>query len=435
MKSYAKRKPTGKDNLARPATAQDSAAFGGLPETLNQSSRVQAQLQLDRSLNQRKENDTGMPDGLKSGIEELSGLSLDSVKVHYNSPQPAQLNALAYAQGTDIHVAPGQEQHLPHEAWHVVQQSQGRVQPTTQAQGVDVNDDPGLEREADLMGARATSDRAPVQRRPQAKPAGSSVVQGVFIVDGKAEGNPFAVIQGVQTLQPGFNKKLLQTIVLGLQGKAASEDISEADIFSVYDKVQQELIENIKADRLALEEGNAFMGGEENRARFGRMERMHSGAEPGFENFAKDFAPIFRGMTPKQALAVLEHKTFGGQPPSAEDREPPSEKEAQAQTGENVKNTGHGILEEWSMSPQRGFATGGFMLGAMVRRAKARFPKSGSLAERVGEQGVTGWVDQPLEEVGILEAGREPVGDPFEAAVEALSKLVGQKRYNMADKL
>lgn len=103
-----------------------------------------------------KPNNTGLPDNLKSGIENLSGLSMDSVRVHYNSSQPAQLNALAYAQGTDIHVAPGQEQHLPHEAWHVVQQAQGRVQPTMQMkEGVPINDDKGLEHEADVMGAKA----------------------------------------------------------------------------------------------------------------------------------------------------------------------------------------------------------------------------------------------------------------------------------------
>ncbi|MER0172001.1 MAG: DUF4157 domain-containing protein [Nitrosomonas sp.] len=101
-------------------------------------------------------NNTGLPDNLKSGIESLSGMSMDSVRVHYNSSQPAQLNALAYAQGTDIHVAPGQEQHLPHEAWHVVQQAQGRVQPTMQMkEGVPINDDRGLEHEADVMGAKA----------------------------------------------------------------------------------------------------------------------------------------------------------------------------------------------------------------------------------------------------------------------------------------
>jgi hypothetical protein len=103
-------------------------------------------------------NRTGMPDALKSGIESLSGLSMDNVKVHYGSSQPAQLNALAYAQGSDIHIAPGQEHHLPHEAWHVVQQAQGRVQPTMQLnEGVPVNDDAGLEKEADVMGAKASA--------------------------------------------------------------------------------------------------------------------------------------------------------------------------------------------------------------------------------------------------------------------------------------
>ncbi|MDJ0844483.1 eCIS core domain-containing protein [Crocosphaera sp.] len=100
-------------------------------------------------------NKTGLPDNLKTGVENLSGYSLDHVRVHYNSPKPAQLQALAYTQGTDIHVAPRQEQHLPHETWHVVQQMQGRVKPTMQMQGVQINDDEGLEREADVMGYKA----------------------------------------------------------------------------------------------------------------------------------------------------------------------------------------------------------------------------------------------------------------------------------------
>jgi hypothetical protein len=82
-------------------------------------------------------NKTGLPDHLKSGIESLSGLSMDNVRVHYNSSQPEQLNALAYAQGTGIHLAPGQEQHLPHEAWHMVQQAQPTMQKMC---GVPVND-------------------------------------------------------------------------------------------------------------------------------------------------------------------------------------------------------------------------------------------------------------------------------------------------------
>ena len=103
-------------------------------------------------------NNTGMPNQLKSGIESLSGMSMDHVKVHRNSDKPAQLNAHAYAQGSDIHLGPGQEKHLPHEAWHTVQQKQGRVQPTRQMkENVPVNDDQGLENEADVMGAKAMS--------------------------------------------------------------------------------------------------------------------------------------------------------------------------------------------------------------------------------------------------------------------------------------
>ena len=83
---------------------------------------------------------------------------MDDVKVHDNSSAPAQLNAHAYALGADIHLAQAQEKHLPHEAWHVVQQTQGRVQPTRQMEGsVDINDDIGLEKEADVMGTKAAS--------------------------------------------------------------------------------------------------------------------------------------------------------------------------------------------------------------------------------------------------------------------------------------
>jgi len=105
----------------------------------------------------QKKNETGMPDNLKAGIEELSGFAMDDVRVHYNSDKPATVQALAYTQGTDIHVAPGQEQHLPHEAWHVAQQMAGRVEPTTEVGGLPVNDNPALEHEADVMGAKANS--------------------------------------------------------------------------------------------------------------------------------------------------------------------------------------------------------------------------------------------------------------------------------------
>ncbi|NEO74985.1 MAG: DUF4157 domain-containing protein [Moorea sp. SIO4G3] len=109
----------------------------------------------------KKENKTGLPDRLKGGIENLSGYSMDDVRVHYNSSKPAQLQALAYAQGREIHVGPGQEKHLPHEAWHVVQQMQGRVRPTMEDNRESINTEEGLEREARVMGARAMQCGAP----------------------------------------------------------------------------------------------------------------------------------------------------------------------------------------------------------------------------------------------------------------------------------
>lgn len=134
-------------------------------------------------------NRAGLSNQLKTGVETLSGMSLDNVRVHYNSSQPAQLNAHAYAQGNDIHLAPGQEQHLPHEAWHVVQQAQGRVKPTLQMKGTAVNDDVGLESEADVMGAKAqavgiqhiaTQSVATKQFRPAAHLPSSPPVQRLY---------------------------------------------------------------------------------------------------------------------------------------------------------------------------------------------------------------------------------------------------------------
>lgn len=117
----------------------------------------------------QKKNNTGLPNNLKAGIENLSGYSMDDVKVHYNSSKPAQLQAHAYAQGSEVYLGPGQDKHLPHEAWHVVQQKQGRVKPTLQMKDkVNINDDAGLEKEADIMGIKALNgyltDNRPVQR-------------------------------------------------------------------------------------------------------------------------------------------------------------------------------------------------------------------------------------------------------------------------------
>ena len=152
-------------------------------------------------------NKTGLPNNLKSGVEQLSGKSIDDVKVHYNSKEPKQLNALAYAKGTEIHVGPGNEKHLPHEAWHVVQQKQGRVQPTKQLKGkVPLNDDKSLENEADLMGEKANhliSNNSDTNNTVQAKMENNSsaIVQRVLSEEDKAM---LGTVKGVSNNKSAF---------------------------------------------------------------------------------------------------------------------------------------------------------------------------------------------------------------------------------------
>lgn len=112
---------------------------------------------------QRKTDQTGMPVGVRGHMESALNTDFSDVRVHADSPRAPEVGALAYTQGSDIHFAPGQfqpdtstgQQLLGHELTHVVQQREGRVQPTTEVAGLPVNDDPGLEQEADQMGRQA----------------------------------------------------------------------------------------------------------------------------------------------------------------------------------------------------------------------------------------------------------------------------------------
>ena len=193
-----------------------------LLDSSSQSERLQRKADMTNNAAQRAEtlrpNNTGMPDNLKSGIESLSGFSMDDVRVHYNSSKPATVQALAYTQGTDIHVASGQEKHLPHEAWHVAQQMAGRVSPTTNINGMPVNDNASLEHEADVMGEKAVQMKSDESMTVQRATIWNGVTQRVkledyyyHISDGKIKKNinPKRVLEvgrtrGGDDLGPGF---------------------------------------------------------------------------------------------------------------------------------------------------------------------------------------------------------------------------------------
>ncbi len=141
--------PTGR------ATRGAGASLGDLQRKADNSTVVRQLARWSGRAVMQREAKGGLPGELRSGVEALSGVDMSDVRVHYNSDQPASVGAHAYAQGSDIHIARDQKQHLPHEAWHVAQQKQGRVRPTRQLKGVEINDDATLEKEADVMGAKA----------------------------------------------------------------------------------------------------------------------------------------------------------------------------------------------------------------------------------------------------------------------------------------
>ncbi len=140
-----------------------------------------------------KPKNNGLPEELIDGIKNLSGISLDDVKVHYNSSKPAELDAHAFAQGNNIFLASGQEKHLAHEAWHIVQQKQGRVKTTdTTSQGDRINADKLLEKEADDMGEKVLNfekeehtSSSLFSEHESSSP--NEIIQGKFKSKGKSE--------------------------------------------------------------------------------------------------------------------------------------------------------------------------------------------------------------------------------------------------------
>lgn len=124
----------------------------------NRPEAIQMQEYQDKINGVKKKNTTGIPDNIKDGIEKLSGISLDDVTVHYNSPKPAEVGADAYAEGTDVYIGPGQEEHLPHELWHVIQQKQGKAKATKKVNGKNVDDRESMENEANTMGEKVGTD-------------------------------------------------------------------------------------------------------------------------------------------------------------------------------------------------------------------------------------------------------------------------------------
>jgi hypothetical protein len=103
-----------------------------------------------------------MEPGLQHDMERSFGADFSSVRIHEGGAAGA-LGARAFTRGESIHVAPGElnpsspdsRSLIGHELAHVVQQRAGRVATPQGFGGLGINDDAGLEAEADRAGDRA----------------------------------------------------------------------------------------------------------------------------------------------------------------------------------------------------------------------------------------------------------------------------------------
>lgn len=99
---------------------------------------------------EREENHTGIPVQMKNKIESHTGIPMDSVRVHYNSDRPKQVNASSYIQGNHIFIGPGRNSDLLHELGHWNENAvKGPVRPTTMVNHMHVNDEAAREKFAD----------------------------------------------------------------------------------------------------------------------------------------------------------------------------------------------------------------------------------------------------------------------------------------------
>ncbi|WP_139488474.1 eCIS core domain-containing protein [Brevibacillus dissolubilis] len=142
-------------------------------------------------------NANGLPPVLQAQMEQSFQTDFSDVAITPNSSAAVGMGALAFAQGNQIHFAPGQfnpgtvqgKSLIGHELAHVVQQRRGRVAPTHRlgkASDQLINADPHLEREADEWGARAARGEqviASAGAAPSTSSAGSDktpILQGKF---------------------------------------------------------------------------------------------------------------------------------------------------------------------------------------------------------------------------------------------------------------
>lgn len=158
-----------KENVRRNAPEEDEDVLQGKAdtlqlETIDEDESLQGKFNSTSTTEQypvqreEKPHNTGLPDNLKTVIEDLSGYNTGEAKGHSNSDRPARSPTLAYTHATHMQTVPGQEKYLSHKLGQVIQQMKGPVSSPVSLTDIPVKDDSRFEKEAD-------NDTHVIQRR------------------------------------------------------------------------------------------------------------------------------------------------------------------------------------------------------------------------------------------------------------------------------
>jgi len=157
--------------------------------------------------------------GVRQRMEASFGEPLGDVRIHQGGAAAA-IGATAFTHGNQIHFAPGSyDPHgakgralLGHELTHVIQQRAGRV-AVPQGKALPINDDAGLEREADVLGEKA------------------------------ARGEPVSVRGSAAGIQAKFSKRVVKRhLDAAIKDLAESDEAEKVDDESLTEKQKKEAV-------------------------------------------------------------------------------------------------------------------------------------------------------------------------------------------------
>jgi hypothetical protein len=218
-------------------------------DELQMKSASPAQSTQNQPLQRKPSTGSGrvIPEPVREKMEKSFGTSFSNVSIHTESAQAKNIGALAYAQGSQIHFAPGQynpnstsgQALLGHELTHIVQQRVGRVPTPKQSKGLPINANPALEREADLLGARAAGGRQvqvpgmtnrnalPIQHSTEpVRDSGSSMLKEIGSTDNSSMDLDAykSLNQHVESLLPKLQQQVMQQPIPGSMQNAMQLD-------------------------------------------------------------------------------------------------------------------------------------------------------------------------------------------------------------------